>query len=225
MVSTPLTSDERAIDVRLGRFTLEGSFNRPRGAAGLVIWAEAGGHGLGPRRRIVTDVLHNAALATITINLLTPAEAAVDQRSGELRQDIDLLAARLIEATDWTEQFPDTCALATGYLAVDAVAAAALTAAAARPNRIGAVVSGGGRPDLAGEEVLSQVQAPTLLLVGDRDVPAIGLNEYALEMLPGKKRLDVLPGASQLLEGAGPLETVARRAREWFTAHLPRPAP
>jgi pimeloyl-ACP methyl ester carboxylesterase len=224
MVSTPLASEERAIDVRLGPFTLEGRLGRPPNAAGLVIWAQGGGPGLGPRQRIVTEVLHNSGLATITLNLLTPAETAVDQRVGELRYDVGLLADRLVAATDWAEQFPDTRRLPMGYLAGDTVAAAALAAAAARPNLVGAVVAGGGRPDLA-DEAWGQVQAPTLLLVGERDVPAIGLNEYALEMLPGKKRLDILPGAGSLLDEAGPLEAVARRARDWFVTHLPRPAP
>jgi hypothetical protein len=224
MVSTLLMSEERAIDVRLGSFTLEANFGRPRAAAGLVVWARAGGPGPAPRRRVITDLLHQAGLATISLNLLTPAETAVDRRGGELSQDTDLLSARLLEATDWAEHFPDTQRLPMGYLAAQAVAAAALMAAVARPNRVGAIVCGDGRPDLAPAEVLSRVQSPTLLLVCEQDVPAIGLNEYALEMLPGKKRLDHLAGNCQLLEETGPLEAVARRARDWFAEHLPRPA-
>jgi dienelactone hydrolase len=158
-------------------------------------------------------------LATLLIDLLAPAEAAVDAQSAHLRFDIGLLTERLIGATDWLAQQPDTRALRIGYFGASTGAAAALVAAAARPALVGAVVSRGGRPDLAGP-ALARVQAPTLLIVGGDDVPVIEMNQAALAHLRCEKRLVIIPGATHLFEEPGALTEVARLACEWFERYL-----
>jgi len=172
-----------------------------------------------PRNRYVAGVLQQAGLATLLIDLLTAAEEQVDLQTAHLRFDIDLLAARLAGAADWLAAQPATADLGLGLFGASTGAAAALVAAAQRPGAVRAIVSRGGRPDLAGA-ALPQVQAPTLLIVGGADVPVIGMNESAAAQMRAPHRLVIVPGATHLFEEPGTLEAVARLARDWFTAHL-----
>jgi dienelactone hydrolase len=167
----------------------------------------------------VAAVLNEAKLATLLLDLLTPAEEAVDARTSRLRFDIGLLAQRLIAATEWLTEQPPTRALRIGYFGASTGAAAALVAAAARAAVVAAVVSRGGRPDLAGP-ALVQVQAPTLLIVGSKDLPVIELNRRALAALRCEKQLVIIPGATHLFEEPGALDEVARLARDWFERYL-----
>jgi putative phosphoribosyl transferase len=167
----------------------------------------------------VARLLNEAKLATLLIDLLTPDEEAVDLRTAHLRFDIGLLANRLVGATDWLTQQPDTRHLRIGYFGASTGAAAALVAAAERPEVVGAVVSRGGRPDLAGP-ALPRLRAPTLLIVGGNDVPVIELNRAAFEQLRSEKQLVIIPGATHLFEEPGALDQVARLAREWFERYL-----
>jgi dienelactone hydrolase len=163
--------------------------------------------------------LREAGLATLLIDLLTPEEEEVDLRTRHLRFYIRLLAERLAGATHWLAQNPDTQDLRVGYFGASTGAGAALVAAARLPGDIGAVVSRGGRPDLAGEN-LSRVQAPTLLIVGENDLPVVDMNQEALAQLRVEKKLEIVPGATHLFEEPGALEEVARLAADWFVRHL-----
>jgi dienelactone hydrolase len=167
----------------------------------------------------VARLLNEAKLATLLIDLLTPEEETLDLRTAHLRFDIDLLAERLIAATDWLTENPDTRQLRVGYFGASTGAGAALVAGAERPDVVGAVVSRGGRPDMAGP-ALPCVKSPTLLIVGGNDLPVIELNEEALAQLRCEKRLVIVPGATHLFEEPGALDQVARLAREWFERHL-----
>jgi dienelactone hydrolase len=158
------------------------------------------------------------------MDLLTPDEEAIDLRTRQLRFDIDLLAERLVAATDWLRTHPDTRDLKVGYFGASTGAGAALVAAARRPDAIGAIVSRGGRPDLA-RSALSAVRAPTLLIVGGDDLPVIGMNRQALSALRVEKELEIIPGATHLFEEPGTLEQVAHSARAWFEHHLGQTAP
>jgi dienelactone hydrolase len=172
-----------------------------------------------PRNRYVARALNEAKLATLLIDLLTLHEEVIDARTAQLRFDIDLLAERLVDATDWLIQFPDTKHLAIGYFGASTGAAAALAAAAVRQDAVAAIVSRGGRPDLAGP-ALPQVRAPTLLIVGGNDGQVIELNRQALAQLRCEKQLMIVPGATHLFEEPGALDEVARLARDWFERHL-----
>lgn len=194
---------------------LEGILGLPDGAQGVVLFAHGSGSGrLSPRNQYVARVLRENGLGTLLIDLLENWEA--DDRSKVF--DIDLLAQRLLEATDWLRQEPSTRDLSIGYFGASTGAAAALQAAAGNPE-IGAVVSRGGRPDLA-MQYLPEVKAPILLIVGGIDVPVIPLNQQAYELLSGPKELVIVPGASHLFEEPGALEEVARLAADWFSRHL-----
>ena len=200
--------------------TLEGNLSLPDGAQGIVVFAHGSGSSRhSPRNRYVAQALQQAGLATLLIDLLTPEEEALDLRTGRLRFDIELLAERVVGATDWLAQNPATAKLRIGYFGASTGGGAALVAAAERPDTIGAVVSRGGRPDLAGP-ALRRVRAPTLLIVGGNDGPVIRLNEIALAELPSEKTLEIVPGASHLFEEPGALEEVARLASGWFKRHL-----
>ena len=187
---------------------------------GIVIFA----HGSGstrhsPRSKYVSQVLNNVGIATLVVDLLTPKEETVDNLTREHRFNIALLAQRLISCTDWILQDPELKNLKIGYFGASTGAAAALVAAAARPNVIDVIVSRGGRPDLAGKEVLDQIEAPTLLIVGENDKTVIELNQNALNLLTRiekKKKLILIPNATHLFEEEGALEEVARRASGWF---------
>jgi putative phosphoribosyl transferase len=212
--------DERPVRVSAGPVELEGNLGVPDGAEGIVLFAHGSGSGRhSPRNRYVARALREANLATLLIDLLTPDEEEVDLRTGHLRFDIGLLAERLAGATDWLVQNPDTQHLRIGYFGASTGAGAALVAAAERPEAVGAVVSRGGRPDLAGD-ALPLVEAPTLLIVGGNDVPVIGMNEEALQRLRAEKRLEIIPGATHLFEEPGALEEVARLAAGWFARYL-----
>lgn len=208
------------VQVKAGPVTLEGNLVVPEGARGVVLFAHGSGSSRhSPRNRYVARVLQEGSLATLLIDLLTPEEEAVDIRTGHLRFDIGLLAERLAGATDWLTRNAATSALRIGYFGASTGAAAALVAAAERPDVVAAVVSRGGRPDLA-KDALPRVQAPTLLIVGERDVPVIELNRQALVQLQVGKELIIVPGATHLFEEPGALEEVARHARQWFEQYL-----
>jgi putative phosphoribosyl transferase len=187
---------------------------------GIVIFAHGSGSSRhSPRSKYVAQVLNDVSIATLVVDLLTPEEETVDNLTREHRFNITLLAQRLISCTDWILQNPELKNLRIGYFGASTGAAAALVAAAARPNVISAIVSRGGRPDLAGKKVLGQIEAPTLLIVGENDKTVIELNQYALKMLARidkKKKLILIPNATHLFEEEGALEEVARRAGGWF---------
>jgi putative phosphoribosyl transferase len=211
---------ERQVKVNIHGITLDGNFTLPEGAEGVVLFAHGSGSSRhSPRNRHVAEVLNQARLATLLVDLLTPQEEAIDMRTGHLRFDIGLLAERLIRATDWLVEYPDTRNLRIGYFGASTGAAAALVAASQRPEPVGAVVSRGGRPDLAGP-ALGRVRAPTLLIVGGNDFQVIELNRVAFEQLRSEKRLVIVPGATHLFEETGALDEVATLARDWFQRHL-----
>ena len=211
---------EQAVSVVAGAVTLDGTLGLPLEARGVVLFAHGSGSSRhSPRNRHVASVLQEARLATLLIDLLTPEEETVDVRTREVRFDSGLLAARLVGATDWLGQQPDTARLRVGYFGASTGGGAALVAAAERPEAVGAVVSRGGRPDLAGA-ALTRVQAPTLLIVGGNDGAVIGLNEEALAQMHADKRLEIVPGATHLFEEPGALDVVAALARDWFARYL-----
>jgi putative phosphoribosyl transferase len=189
-------------------------------ASGVVLFAHGSGSSRhSPRNRAVAGALQRAGLATVLVDLLTPAEEQVDARTGALRFDIGLLAARVAALTDWLVRHEPTSGLGVGLFGASTGAAAALVAAAARPAAVAAVVSRGGRPDLAGE-ALRAVRQPTLLIVGERDPAVIELNRTAMGELGGAARLEIVPGGSHLFQEPGALEQVAGLARDWFVGHL-----
>lgn len=221
----PQTGIEREITIDTGKVALDGSLALPKSASGLVLFAHGSGSSRhSPRNRYVAQVLQAGGIGTLLFDLLTRQEESVDQYTAELRFDIGLLAERLIGATQWVMSQPDIQTLKLGYFGASTGAAAALVAAAKLPDAISAVVSRGGRPDLA-EEALDSVRAPTLLIVGGDDEPVIGMNRHALARLRhAEKELVIIPGATHLFEEPGKLEEVARVATEWFTRYLTLPA-
>jgi pimeloyl-ACP methyl ester carboxylesterase len=199
---------------------LEGNLTLPKDARTIVLFAHGSGSSRhSPRNRYVAQLLNEAKLATLLVDLLTPDEEAIDLRTMQIRFDIDLLAERLVGVTDWLTENRDTRHLRLGYFGASTGAAAALVAAATRPKVVGAVVSRGGRPDLAGP-ALEHVCAPTLLIVGGNDLQVIDLNRWAFGQLRCEKKLVIVPGASHLFEEPGALDEVARLAREWFVSYL-----
>ncbi len=212
--------EERLVHVAAGAVTLEGNLSLPDGAGGIVLFAHGSGSSrYSPRNRYVARLLNEAKLATLLVDLLTSDEEAIDLRTARMRFDIGLLAERLVAATDWLTQYRDTRHLRIGYFGASTGAGAALVAAAERPDVVRAVVSRGGRPDLAGP-ALSRVRAPTLLIVGGNDFQVIELNRAAFTQLRCEKQLVIVPGATHLFEEPGALDEVARLAREWFERHL-----
>lgn len=193
----------------------------PEDAGALVLFAHGSGSSRrSPRNRYVAQALHQAGVGTLLFDLLTAAEESSDEASGELRFDISFLATRLADATRWLMQRPDMAERRLGYFGASTGAAAALVAAAQFGEKVGAVVSRGGRPDLAGE-ALARVKAPTLLIAGGKDTPVIGMNRRALQELgSGVKRIYIVPGATHLFEEPGTLEEVARLAADWFGTYL-----
>jgi putative phosphoribosyl transferase len=219
MSPTTLTpADEHFVQIGTGPITLEGNLAIPPRALGVVLFAHGSGSSRhSPRNNFVAQFLQEAGLATLLIDLLTPREDAVDVMTAHLRFDIGLLARRLIAAIDWLAHNPRTKDLAIGCFGASTGAAAALVAAAERPNAVAAVFSRGGRPDLAGAD-LPRVIAPTLLVVGGDDEVVIPLNRDALAQLAAEeKHLVLVPGATHLFEEPGALEEVARLAADWFT--------
>ncbi len=199
---------------------LEGNLNVPENARGVVLFAHGSGSSRhSPRNRFVADALNAGGLATLLIDLLTKEEEAEDLRTRQLRFDIGMLAERLVGATDWLGQQEETRDLRVGLFGASTGGGAALVAAAERPTVIGAVVSRGGRPDLAGP-ALPRVGAPTLLIVGGEDRPVIGMNRDAQAQMRRPTRLEIVPGATHLFEEPGALEEVARLARDFFQENL-----
>jgi dienelactone hydrolase len=208
------------ISVPAGAVCLPGTLTLPANARGIVLFAHGSGSSRhSPRNRYVSQVLVDAGIATLVFDLLTPAE----DRAYETRFDIELLTARLLAATDWAMGESATAALPLGYFGASTGAAAALAAAARRGTQIAAVVSRGGRPDLAGADALTRVLAPTLLIVGGDDHVVIGLNEAACAHLRCPKKLEIVPGATHLFEEPGTLERVAGAASAWFARWFSQP--
>ena len=200
--------------------TVEGNLRIPANPRGVVLFAHGSGSSrFSPRNQFVARQLESAGLATFLIDLLTAREEEEDRYTGHLRFDIPLLGRRVVAATDWLLLQPSTRNLKIGYFGASTGAAAALVAAAERPLAVGAVVSRGGRPDLAGT-ALTEVRAPTLLIVGSKDTQVIELNRLAFSLLKGEKRMEIIPGATHLFEEPGTLEKVAELASEWFTRYL-----
>jgi dienelactone hydrolase len=213
----------REIEIPADGGLLRGTLAVPDGALGLVLFAHGSGSGrFSPRNRGLAATLQAAGLATLLFDLLSEREEAVDRYTAHLRFNIELLARRLVAATDWLAREPEARGLAIGYFCASTGAAAALVAAAERPARVGAVVSRGGRPDLAGA-ALPRVAAPTLLIVGGEDHPVLGLNRRAMAEMVCPVELEVVPGATHLFEEPGALERVADLAAAWFTRHLAAP--
>ena len=203
-------------DVRISPLGLEGILGLPRPAEGIILFAHGSGSGrFSPRNNYVAAALRRAGLATLLFDLLTEDEAA--ERRNVF--DIELLADRLALATTWVEGQDATKSLPIGYFGASTGAAAALVAAACLGQAIGAIVSRGGRPDMA-EPVLDKVRAPTLLIVGGHDVGVLELNEQAFAKLQCEKNLEIVPGATHLFEEPGALDQVIDLARQWFTRHL-----
>jgi len=213
--------DERTVELALEGEAHQGLLGVPPRAAGLVLFAHGSGSGrLSVRNRFVAGFLRQAGVATLLFDLLTE----IEDRDYEMRFDIALLTRRLLAATEWARAQASLHELGFGYFGASTGAAAALRAAAKPGNDIRAVVSRGGRPDLAMAE-LPRVKAPTLLIVGGRDDAVIELNRRAHAALRAEKELAIVPGATHLFEEPGTLEEVARRAAAWFTRHLRAPGP
>jgi putative phosphoribosyl transferase len=214
---------EQEVRLPVDGVTLFGDLARPAAARGAVLFAHGSGSSRhSPRNRAVARVLRSSGLATLLIDLLTRKEEAEDAATGHLRFDIALLARRLVAVTDWLREEPATGRLPVGYFGASTGGGAALVAAAERPE-VFAVVSRGGRPDLAGP-ALPRVSVPTLLVVGGDDVPVIAMNRAAAARMRAEVRIEIVPGASHLFEEPGALERVAALAARWFEDHLPPPA-
>lgn len=211
----------RPVTIPAREASLAGDLTVPAGANGIVLFAHGSGSSrASPRNVWVAARLARAGLATLLFDLLTRSEEQRDIYTREHRFDIALLSRRLVEATDWIDTQPELRALPIGYFGASTGAAAAVVAAAERKDRVGAVVSRGGRPDLAGADILARVSAPTLLIVGGNDDVVIDLNQRALTAMTCEKRLDIVPGATHLFEEPGALEQVATLAAEWLVEFL-----
>lgn len=219
-----MTVRHREVAIQARRVVLEGELALPAAPLGLVVFAHGSGSSRrSPRNRQVADALHGARFGTLLFDLLTPEEQEVDLRTRHLRFDIGLLADRLTDTLDWLARRKDAGELRLGLFGASTGAAAALVAAARRPGQVAAVVSRGGRPDLAGD-ALTRVKAPTLLLVGSRDAEVIALNEAAAARLAIEHRVTIVPGAGHLFEEPGTMEEVVRHAADWFHLHVMGPA-
>ncbi len=211
---------EREVAIPAGQVTLTGDLAIPSGAGGLVLFAHGSGSSRhSPRNQSVAAALQQAGIATLLFDLLTRAEEIEEQDTRHLRFDIGLISQRLEQATSFVRRDPSTRSLSLGYFGASTGAAAALVASAHLPGSIVAIVSRGGRPDLAGP-VLPRVTSPTLLIVGGEDGIVVDLNQDAFAQLKCEKRLEVVPGATHLFEEPGALERVTSLAIEWFAAHL-----
>jgi putative phosphoribosyl transferase len=217
-----LEHTSRAVTIPIEGAELEATLAVPKRAGGVVVFAHGSGSGRhSPRNRYVADRLVRAGFGTLLLDLLTPAEERYDRETAELRFDIDRLAARLVIAIDWLGGDDRLAELPVGAYGASTGAAAALIAAAERPERVDAVVSRGGRPDLA-KDALELVTAPTLLIVGERDPQVLDLNTEAAERMRNPATIEVVARAGHLFEEAGALERVAELAVDWFAAHLRR---
>jgi putative phosphoribosyl transferase len=217
-------TENRSVQILSTGVRLEGIMNIPEDAKGLVLFVHGSGSSRhSPRNQFVARILQESGLATLLFDLLTPAEEEIDQRTRQWRFDINLLARRTAAVLEWLDLEPYVYDMKRGLFGSSTGAAAALIAATELPEKVNAVVSRGGRPDLAGE-YLSKVQAPTLLIVGGLDEVVIELNEEALTQMKSgsEKKIVIVPGASHLFEEPGTLEYAAQLARDWFQAHLSR---
>jgi dienelactone hydrolase len=213
-------SESSTVSIPVEQHAIQGDLTLPAAAKAAVIFAHGSGSSRHSRRnKYVAEIFTQIGLVTLLIDLLTREEELFDIRTSEYRFDIDLLASRLIAATDWASKDPRLSNLALGYFGASTGAAAALVAAAKRPERIRAVVSRGGRPDLAKDE-LSRVAAPTLLLVGEFDRDVIEMNRTAAQAMHAVTEIKIIAGATHLFEEEGTLEQVALLARDWFERNL-----
>lgn len=212
--------ENRAVVIPAGNVRLEGDLIIPEGAGGVVLFAHGSGSSRhSPRNRSVAKTIREGGIGTLLFDLLTREEEAIDIQTRHLRFDIPLLAHRLVDATNWLRRESDTRDMQIGYFGASTGGGAALIAAAELGAAVGAVVSRGGRPDLAGK-ALPKVVSPTLLIVGERDEPVIEMNRRALAQLNCRKQMEIIPGATHLFEEPGALEEAARIAVEWFQEHL-----
>lgn len=223
MTSTPAASrvvKAGEVQISVGALFLNGELKIPENATGIVLFAHGSGSSRhSPRNQYVADVIRDAGVGTLLFDLLTGREEEIDNYTREFRFDINLLARRLVAATNWLAEVEETKHLRPGYFGASTGGGAALVAAAQVGEKIGAVVSRGGRPDLAGP-ALGHVRAPTLLIVGGADGPVIRMNEDAYAQLRCMKELKIIPGATHLFEEPGKLEEVANLAAKWFLKHL-----
>lgn len=214
-----LNTDHNII-IPSGSITLDGIVHIPEGALGLVLFVHGSGSSrFSVRNQYVASVLNNANLATLLFDLFTPDEDAIDSRTRQFRFDIEFLASRLLDATQWCHKQTQLSSLPTGYFGASTGGGAALVAAALKPKLVYAVVSRGGRPDLAGES-LAHVQAPTLLIVGGYDEVVIQMNNEAISQLNCVKKIEIVPGATHLFEEPGTLDKAAELAKNWFVKYL-----
>jgi dienelactone hydrolase len=212
----------KPVRVPVGAHELHGDIGLPLDPKGLVVFAHGSGSSRhSPRNKSVARVLQEHGFATLLIDLLTEEEEAIDERTGHLRFDIQMLAGRLVAIVQWLRQRPDTATVPIGLFGASTGGGAALVAAAAQPDEIAAVVSRGGRPDLAGA-ALPHVLAPTLLIVGGRDAPVVEMNREAMARMRGHDVLELVPGATHLFEEPGAIERVAGLAVSWFERYLVR---
>jgi len=219
MAKTTLSTEERPVRVDAGRVTLEGDLSVPPHARAVVLFAHGSGSSrFSSRNKRVAAFFNDSAFATLLIDLLTPNEDEIDAHTREYRFDIGRLAERLIGAVEWLAREPATAKLPVALFGASTGGGAALVAAAESPDRVAAVVSRGGRPDLAGP-ALARVRAPTLLIVGGDDEAVIELNRAALAQLTAPARLEVVPGATHLFEEPGALDEVARHAAAWIESY------
>lgn len=208
------------VAIQAGDVQLEGNLEVPENATGIVLFAHGSGSSRhSPRNRFVAGALNNGGLATLLLDLLSQEEEAVDLQTTHLRFDIAFLAERLLHAIEWLRKNPGTSQLKIGCFGSSTGAGAALVAGAERPEIVKAIVSRGGRPDLAGP-ALANVRAPTLLIVGGNDVPVSELNKQAMEQISSETKLEIIPRATHLFEEPGALEKVSHLATQWFQMHL-----
>jgi putative phosphoribosyl transferase len=214
------TGIQTEVQIEAGRVPLNGFLNLPPDAKGIVLFVHGSGSTrFSPRNQMVARFLNDANIGTLLFDLLNPKEEEIDNKTRELRFNIPFLAERLIAATEWVSQFEETKHLPFGYFGASTGAAAALIAAAELGLKVQAVVSRGGRPDLAGQ-ALHRVKCPTLLIVGGDDYGVIELNQHSLALLTCEKKLEIIPGATHLFEEPGTLEEVGRMATLWFNNYL-----
>jgi len=212
--------EQNPVDIQIGKLTLHGNLVVPDKAKGIVVFAHGSGSSrFSTRNNFVAGVLQKKGIATLLMDLLTEKEEVIDNQTAELRFDIPMLAERVVGATAWLKDQKEMKSLKIGYFGASTGAAAALIAAAKLPDDVFAVVSRGGRPDLA-MEFLPKVKAPTLLIVGGNDGQVIGMNEEALAKLTCEKKMEIVPGATHLFEEPGTLEKAADLAAQWFSKKL-----
>ncbi len=215
-----VNDEKNAVKISSGKAIINGNLKIPEDARRIVLFAHGSGSSrFSPRNTYVAELMNKEGIATLLIDLLTADEEDIDEYTGQYRFDVNMLAERLVDSTQWLKRNPATEKLKIGYFGASTGAAAALIAAAKLPNDVKAVVSRGGRPDLAGEQ-LPKVKAPTLLIVGGDDTEVLELNREALKRIHAEKKLEVVPGATHLFEEPGKLQEAANLSINWFKKHL-----